>query len=78
MSPEIDELLQKAMSLPPEARAELASTLIDSLDPMIDEDADAAWQREIASRMEEIESGKAKTIPWREDQRKGQALRHGK
>ena len=74
MSPEIDELLQKALALPPEARAELASSLLDSLDQTVDEEVDAAWQQEIVRRMDEISSGKVKTIPWREVQRKGRAL----
>ncbi|MFZ0308768.1 MAG: addiction module protein [Candidatus Sulfotelmatobacter sp.] len=78
MSPETDELLQKAMTLPLEARAELACSLIDSLDESVDEDAEVAWQQEVARRMDEIRSGKVKTIPWREVQRKGRALLHGK
>lgn len=78
MFPEIDELLQKAMSLPPEARAALASSLIESLDETVDEDAEAAWQQEIARRMDEVQSGNAKTIPWSEVQRKGQVLLRGK
>jgi len=73
MSPETDELLQKAMKLPLEARAELASSLIDSLDETVDEDAEAAWQQEVVRRMDEVRSGKVKTIPWREVQRRGSA-----
>jgi putative addiction module component (TIGR02574 family) len=78
MSPETDELLQRAMNLPLEARAELACSLIDSLDETVDEDAEVAWQQEVVRRMGEIRSGKVKTIPWREVQRKGRALLHGK
>jgi putative addiction module component (TIGR02574 family) len=78
MSPETDELLQKAMELPPEERAELASSLIDSLDQTVDEDAELAWQREVSRRMDEVKSGKAKTVPWREVRRKSQALLHRK
>jgi putative addiction module component (TIGR02574 family) len=74
MSPELDELLQKAMALPPEARAALASSLIESLDQNVDEDAEAAWQQEIARRMDEVQAGTAKTVPWSEVKRKGQAL----
>jgi putative addiction module component (TIGR02574 family) len=78
MSPETDKLLQKALSLPLEERAELATSLIDSLDQTVDEDAEVAWQQEISRRMDELRSGKVKTIPWREVQRKGQVLLHGK
>jgi len=78
MSPETDELLQKAMTLPLKVRAELACSLIDSLDETVDEDAEQAWQQEVVRRMDEIRSGNVETIPWREVQRKGQALLHGK
>ena len=78
MSPEIEELLKKAMSLPPEARADLASSLIDSLDQTLDDDVEAAWQQEIAHRVEELESGKVKTIPWTEVRRRGRELLRAK
>jgi putative addiction module component (TIGR02574 family) len=55
------ELLQKALSLSEEERAELAGSLIESLDTSVDE---AAWNQEIACRIEDLDSGKAKTIPW--------------
>jgi putative addiction module component (TIGR02574 family) len=78
MSPNIDELRKQVMSLPAEARADLASSLIDSLDQTVDEDVEAAWQEEIARRIEELESGKVKTIPWVEVRRRGQELLRGK
>lgn len=71
MSPEADELLKKAMALPPEDRGALAASLLDSLDEgEVDLDVEAAWQHEVARRMEEIESGKVKTVPWREVKRR--------
>jgi putative addiction module component (TIGR02574 family) len=78
MSPETEQLLQKALSLPAEDRGALAASLLDSLDQAVDEDAETAWQQEISRRMDEIRSGKAKTIPWREVQQKSRALLHGK
>lgn len=78
MSPEIEELLKKAMALTPKARADLASSLIDSLDQTVDEDVEEAWQQEIARRVEELESGKVKTIPWTEVRRRGQELLRAK
>jgi putative addiction module component (TIGR02574 family) len=69
---EAGELLKKALTLPEKERAELASSLIDSLDPTIDADAELAWQKEIARRLEEIENGKVKAIPWDEVRRKGE------
>ena len=73
MMQDAQELLKKALALPDKERAELAGTLIDSLDSIIDEDADAAWQAEIVRRMEENRSGKAKAIPWEEVRGKGHA-----
>ena len=61
---EARELLKKALALPDNERAELAGTLLESLDTTIDEDADAAWQNEIVHRMEEIQSGKLTASPW--------------
>ena len=58
------ELLEKALKLPVEARAALAGSLIESLDETIDEDAEAAWADEIGRRIRELDSGKAKTVPW--------------
>jgi putative addiction module component (TIGR02574 family) len=78
MSPETEQLLQKALSLPAEDRGALAASLLDSLDQAVDEDAEIAWQQEISRRMDEIKSGKAKTIPWREVQQKSRALLQGK
>jgi putative addiction module component (TIGR02574 family) len=58
------ELLNDAMRLPDEQRAALAAALIESLDPSVDEDAEAAWSVEIARRLREVETGEVKTIPW--------------
>ena len=74
---EAGELLKHALTLSDKERAELASHLIDSLDPTVEPDAELAWQEEIARRLEEVESGRVKTIPWDEVQRKGKALLNG-
>jgi Putative addiction module component len=50
MSEEAVELLKRALTLPLEERAELASSLIDSLGLTASEDVEAAWQEEIARR----------------------------
>ena len=74
---EANELLKKALALPDKERAELAASLIDSLDGTVDDDAEAAWQEEIARRLNDVETGKVKTIPWDEVRRKGRTLLHG-
>ncbi len=74
---EAGELLKQALTLTEKERAELASSLIDSLDTTVDPDAEQAWQEEIARRLSDVENGKVKTIPWEEVQRKGRALLNG-
>ncbi len=64
MTQQASELLQKALSLSEEERAELAGSLIESLDATVDEGAEAAWNQEIARRIEDLDSGNATTVPW--------------
>lgn len=78
MTQRTQELLQKALALTEEERAELAGSLMESLDSTMDADAESAWQREIAQRLAELDSGKAKTTGWREVQSQLTArLQHG-
>jgi putative addiction module component (TIGR02574 family) len=74
---EARELLRQALTLPDEERAELAASLIDSLDTTVDDNVEAAWQEEIARRLDEIQSGKVQGIPWEEVRRKAHKLLHG-
>jgi putative addiction module component (TIGR02574 family) len=75
---ESGELLKQALTLSDKERAELASSLIDSLDPTVDSDAEQAWQEAINRRLSEIENGQAKTIPWDEVRLKGRTLLDGR
>ena len=70
MTQEANELLKKALALPAEDRATLAGSLINSLDAVADASAEEAWNDEIASRIEELDSCKAKTVPWAEIRRR--------
>ncbi|HMD15186.1 MAG TPA: addiction module protein [Terriglobales bacterium] len=74
MTQEAQELLKKALALPDKERADLAGSLIESLDAAVDEDAEAVWQEEIARRLEEVRSGKVKTISWDDVRQKGRTL----
>jgi putative addiction module component (TIGR02574 family) len=66
MKENIAEILKEALKLPPEARAALAGTLLDSLDQTVDREAESAWEAEIAIRLKEIDEGKVTLIPWAE------------
>jgi putative addiction module component (TIGR02574 family) len=72
------DLLQKALSLSEEERADLACCLMESLDAA-DEGAESAWNQEINRRISELDSGKANTVPWDEVLRRiSSRLTHGK
>jgi len=66
MKQNIADILKEALKLPPEARAALAGTLLDSLDEAVDKDAESAWEAEIVKRLKEIDEGKVNLIPWAE------------
>ncbi|MCJ7749440.1 MAG: addiction module protein [Desulfobacterales bacterium] len=66
MKQNIGDILKEALKLPPEARAALAGTLLDSLDETVDKDAESAWETEIVMRLKEIDEGKVNLIPWAE------------
>jgi putative addiction module component (TIGR02574 family) len=71
MSPELSELLKKALALPAEARAALAGSLLESLDEdTADHNVEAAWDEEIKRRISEIESGKVQMVPYEEVRRR--------
>jgi len=65
-----EELLKKALSLPVEERADLAGSLIESLDDTEDEAVAAAWNEEVARRMAEIDSGKVQPVSLEEARRR--------
>jgi putative addiction module component (TIGR02574 family) len=62
MSEDAVELLKKALSLPVAERADLAGSLIESLDNTKDESVKAAWDEEIARRMDDLDSGKVTPV----------------
>lgn len=70
MKQDPNNLLKEALKLPPEARAALAGSLLDSLDQEVDENAEAAWQVEIDRRLRELDSGTVKPVPWSEARRR--------
>jgi putative addiction module component (TIGR02574 family) len=69
MKDNVSEILREALKLPPEARAAIAGSLLDSLDQIIDEDAESAWEDEVLLRLKEIDEGKVRLVPWAEARR---------
>jgi putative addiction module component (TIGR02574 family) len=64
MSREPTELLKEILALPPEARAAIADSVLDSLDQEVEPGAYDEWSREIRRRAAELEAGTVKPIPW--------------
>ena len=64
MKPYYQKVLNEALNLPPVARAALAGHLLDSLDDVVDEDPEAAWSKEIARPIDDLDQGNVKTVPW--------------
>lgn len=56
------EVLEAALALPEEQRAEVAEKLLASLDGEIDADAESKWGAEVERRLARIEAGQAKSI----------------
>ena len=78
MTGEVSELLKKALALLAEARAALAGSLLESLDDILDPSVEEAWSQEIARRIEELDSGKVKPVPWADARRQIAAILNGR
>lgn len=68
-------VLEEALKLTAQERAEVAEQLLASLDEAPDVDVEQAWQEEVQRRLRQVERGEVKTIPWEEVQRR---LQHGR
>jgi len=56
----------------------LANSLLESLDETVDASAEEAWSREIARRIEELDSGKVKPVAWEDARRQIAAILNGR
>jgi putative addiction module component (TIGR02574 family) len=64
MTPQVSELLEKALTLSTQERGLLIDRLIETLDnEPVEEGVGAAWDAEIKRRVDDIRSGRVKTIP---------------
>ena len=66
ITPEVSKLLERALALSVEEQEALADSLISNLGGKVDQGVTAAWEAEIARRIAELDSGKAKTTSWEE------------
>ena len=70
MNSDETKLLEAALKLPPEVRAAMAGSLLDSLDTIVDADAEAHWEQEIARRLKDLDSSHPRLISWSDARRK--------
>jgi putative addiction module component (TIGR02574 family) len=66
MSKKGTEVLEEALSLPPDERAELAERLLTSLDASHDTRVDELWAQEAEDRLDAFERGEIKAVPAKE------------
>jgi putative addiction module component (TIGR02574 family) len=66
MAKSVVEFFDEASELDEHDRATLAGLLLESIEREPDPDAEAAWKREIARRIQDLDSGAVSLVPWEE------------
>ncbi len=69
MNATTERIIAEIEQLPQNERALIAEKILlklDDTDETFDPEVELAWQKEIAKRMEELDSGKVEGIPWEE------------
>ena len=73
------KVLREALNLPPKARADIAGTLLRSLDDDDDPGVESAWAAEVERRIHDVDCGRVRLVPWTQVRRRVQAtLRRGR
>ncbi|MBN9121341.1 MAG: addiction module protein [Planctomycetes bacterium] len=57
-------ILETLLRLSDADREELAVRLVESLDSDTDGNADAEWEEEVRARVEDVRSGRVRTVSW--------------
>jgi putative addiction module component (TIGR02574 family) len=70
MGSDATKLLEAALKLPPEARAAMAGSLLDSLDKSVDADAEGQWEKEISRRLKGLDASPNRVVSWSDARRK--------
>jgi len=66
MTANAKQLLDDAMTLGRAERADLAASLISSLENGSDPDSEAAWREEVRRRVQGLDDGTSRTVSWEE------------
>ena len=62
MANSVEDLAQEVLALPPEARVALVDRLVQSLDPLENEELRRLWAAEALRRRDEVRSGQVQTV----------------
>ena len=68
MTAEAKRLLEAALQLPEAERADLAARLLESINPPTA--LPAGWEEEVRRRVQDLDQGRVKTVPWAEARRR--------
>ena len=64
ITPQVSELLEKALTLSAQERGLLIDRLVESLDDApVEEGVEEAWADEIKRRVDDVRSGRVETVP---------------
>ena len=66
MSDQGQQVLEQALSLPPEERLKVAELLLSSLDSAAQRRIDSLWAAEAEDRLDALDRGEIQTIPARD------------
>lgn len=66
MKRQAETVLQEALALAEQERAEIAGVLLESLEPEPEAEIEAAWRQEVAARVAALDAGEVETTPWAE------------
>jgi len=66
MTRHAEDVLQAALTLPEEDRAEIVGALLESLEASSEAEVEGAWRQEVATRVAALDAGEVETIPWSE------------
>jgi hypothetical protein len=69
MGSKAPQLLEAALKLPPKARAAMAGALLDSLDTIVDADAEQQWEQENVHRLKALDLPQSRVAAWSDARR---------
>lgn len=60
-----EAILQQALGLEEGERAQLAASILESLEPRVDErEIEQAWREEVRRRVADLDEGRVELVPW--------------